>query len=516
MVALFLLLLCGQLILSILSIKNNSKKVITNTKPKISAGNLYPQQKKTKLNNNNKVNNNNNNNNNNVVKSIVHKYNKVDSVDKEDIYLVEVVEISDKGEGIVFIPTSLSSSYDKVNSDRIDEHQKDSSMIDSDDDDDCADATARSALEMKRKMIRVLIPNLIPGDKAYIRIDNVNASLLESSSLSPSPSALSLSGYPKLNTHKFNKITSKNTKNISNHNAIKVYGTAVKLLEASLDRVLPSCTISHTCGGCQLQHMNYPQQLLFKKRLLVNAFQQLDAQLSSLSSSSTTSQSSLSSLSVSSSSQASFPLSASSINITNMITDVIPSLSIHNYRNKLQFSIQLLHASSQYELKRRRIRSRGDAPINHQSIVNSNSKNIHHNGIIGNDYNIDRFNNNILPTSTITSAVTPSVQPSLSPKLSSLSSLSTQPMWMKNTNKGLSTNSHINTIKHHSKDNKDKRKIVIGLFESNSNIVVDTINCDIQHELVNDVLKDIRSFLFYQDGVTIYDEGKKLYWYLSC
>ena len=284
----------------------------------------------------------------------------------------------------------------------------------------------------------------------------------------------------------------------------------MKLIESSLDRVLPSFTISHTCGGCQLQHMNYPQQLLFKKRLLVNAFQQLDAQLSS-SSSSSKSQSSLSSLSLSSSSQVLFPLSASSINITNMITDVIPSLSIHNYRNKLQFSIQLLHASSQYELKRRRIRSRGDAPIHHhQSIVNSNNKNIHHNGIIGNDYNIDRYNNNILPTDTITSAVTPSMQPSLLPKLSSLS---TQPMSMKNTNKVLSTSNSINTIKHHSKDNKDKRKIVIGLFESNSNIVVDTINCDIQHELVNNVLKDIRSFLFHQDGVTIYDEGKSLYWY---
>ena len=468
MVALFVLILCGQLILSILSMKINSKKVIINTKSKITTVNPYPQQKKKRKHNNNNNNNNNDSNNNNiVVKSIVDKSNIVDSVDQEDIYLVEVEEISDKGEGIVFIPT-------------------DSSMIDSDDDnrennnDDCDDATARSTLGMKRNMIRVLIPNLIPGDKAYIRVDNLNASLS------------ALSDYPKLNTYKFNKITSKNNNNNINHNAIKVYGSAVKLLDASLDRVLPSCTISHTCGGCQIQHMNYSQQLRFKKRLLVNAFQQLDAQLSS------SSQSSLSSLSLSSSSQAPLPSSASSINITNMITDVIPSLSILNYRNKLQFSIQLLHASSQYELKkRRRITSRGD------------------DGIIGNNFNIDRYDNNILPTTTITSAVIPSMQPSLlPPKLSSLSSLSTQPISMKNTNKELSTSNIINTIKYHSKDNKEKRKIVIGLFESNSNIVVDTITCDIQHELVNDVLKDIRSFLFHQNGVTIYDEGKLLYWYL--
>ena len=482
MVALFVLLLCGQLILSILSIKINSKKVIINTKSKIATGNPYPQQKKKKKLNNYNNNNNNNNDNNIVVKSIVDKSNIVDRVDQEDRYLVEVVEISDKGEGIVFIPT-------------------DSSMIDSDDDnrennnDDCDDATARSALGMKRNMIRVLIPNLIPGDKAYIRIDNLNASLS------------ALSDYPKLNTHKFNKITSKNNNNNINHNAIKVYGSAVKLLDASLDRVKPSCTISHTCGGCQIQHMNYPQQLRFKKRLLVNAFQQLDAQLSSSSLSSLSSSSTSSSLSSStsssqpslssSSSQAPFPSSASSINITNMITDVIPSLSIHNYRNKLQFSIQLLHASSQYELKkRRRITSRGD------------------DGIIGNIFNIDKYNNNILPTTIITSAVIPSMQPSLlPPKLTSLSSLSTQPISMKNTNKVLSTSNSINTIKYHSKDIKEKRKIVIGLFESNSNIVVDTITCDIQHELVNDILKDIRSFLFHQDGVTIYDEGKLLYWY---
>jgi 23S rRNA (uracil1939-C5)-methyltransferase len=45
-------------------------------------------------------------------------------------------------------------------------------------------------------------------------------------------------------------------------------GTAVDILQASLDRVIPLCPYFGECGGCQWQHASYTAQLAFKRRLL--------------------------------------------------------------------------------------------------------------------------------------------------------------------------------------------------------------------------------------------------------
>ncbi|MCB1121848.1 MAG: TRAM domain-containing protein, partial [Verrucomicrobiae bacterium] len=40
----------------------------------------------------------------------------------------------------------------------------------------------------------------------------------------------------------------------------------VEILEASPDRVEPTCKLFGTCGGCQYQNLNYEEQLRFKTR----------------------------------------------------------------------------------------------------------------------------------------------------------------------------------------------------------------------------------------------------------
>lgn len=80
--------------------------------------------------------------------------------------------------------------------------------------------------------------------------------------------------------------------------------TLVRILESSPDRVEPVCPIASTCGGCQLQHQRYEAQLLFKHRLVKDAFEQW-------------------------SETNSLPINA-----------VTPSLILNNYRNKAQFAFQ--------------------------------------------------------------------------------------------------------------------------------------------------------------------------------
>lgn len=48
----------------------------------------------------------------------------------------------------------------------------------------------------------------------------------------------------------------------------KTYGFAkvLKILSSSDQRVEPSCPVAKLCGGCQLQHMSYKEQLRFKKQ----------------------------------------------------------------------------------------------------------------------------------------------------------------------------------------------------------------------------------------------------------
>lgn len=43
------------------------------------------------------------------------------------------------------------------------------------------------------------------------------------------------------------------------------YGRLLELTEPGKERVTPPCSISKQCGGCQLQHMSYQEQLRFKQ-----------------------------------------------------------------------------------------------------------------------------------------------------------------------------------------------------------------------------------------------------------
>ena len=48
------------------------------------------------------------------------------------------------------------------------------------------------------------------------------------------------------------------------------YARLMRIVEPSPFRVEPRCPVSRQCGGCQLQAMDYEQQLLFKQRKVEN------------------------------------------------------------------------------------------------------------------------------------------------------------------------------------------------------------------------------------------------------
>lgn len=48
-------------------------------------------------------------------------------------------------------------------------------------------------------------------------------------------------------------------------------GELVKVIQPSPHRVLPKCPYFTSCGGCQLQHADYTQQLAYKKSVLIEA-----------------------------------------------------------------------------------------------------------------------------------------------------------------------------------------------------------------------------------------------------
>ncbi|MDH6602941.1 23S rRNA (uracil1939-C5)-methyltransferase [Bacilli bacterium PM5-9] len=50
------------------------------------------------------------------------------------------------------------------------------------------------------------------------------------------------------------------------------FGRALSIKEKSLERVVPLCLDYKLCGGCQIQHMSYNEQISFKKKKITNAF----------------------------------------------------------------------------------------------------------------------------------------------------------------------------------------------------------------------------------------------------
>ena len=78
----------------------------------------------------------------------------------------------------------------------------------------------------------------------------------------------------------------------------------ISINKNSTDRVVPMCSISSECGGCQLQHSNYTAQLKYKHNNIQTSLYKYK------------------------------PLQSVVIN------EVLPSLSTSHYRNKAQFAIQ--------------------------------------------------------------------------------------------------------------------------------------------------------------------------------
>lgn len=57
----------------------------------------------------------------------------------------------------------------------------------------------------------------------------------------------------------------------------KTYARAetLKILTPSQERVIPPCPLFGSCGGCQLQHLSYKEQLTFKKTRVVDALERI-------------------------------------------------------------------------------------------------------------------------------------------------------------------------------------------------------------------------------------------------
>ncbi|MBM7562972.1 23S rRNA (uracil(1939)-C(5))-methyltransferase RlmD [Fusibacter tunisiensis] len=57
----------------------------------------------------------------------------------------------------------------------------------------------------------------------------------------------------------------------------KTYGNAVvhEILKASDSRTTPPCPVFPRCGGCQIQHIQYSEQLKLKQKLVKDAFQRI-------------------------------------------------------------------------------------------------------------------------------------------------------------------------------------------------------------------------------------------------
>jgi len=53
------------------------------------------------------------------------------------------------------------------------------------------------------------------------------------------------------------------------------FGEAVEILSPSPHRVDPPCEVFGTCGGCQLQHAEYPYQIAMKRDILREAFRRI-------------------------------------------------------------------------------------------------------------------------------------------------------------------------------------------------------------------------------------------------
>ena len=59
--------------------------------------------------------------------------------------------------------------------------------------------------------------------------------------------------------------------------AKKNYGYArlMEIIKPSPNRVVPRCSVARQCGGCQIQHLAYEQQLVYKENKIKNCLVRL-------------------------------------------------------------------------------------------------------------------------------------------------------------------------------------------------------------------------------------------------
>ncbi len=53
------------------------------------------------------------------------------------------------------------------------------------------------------------------------------------------------------------------------------YARLMKILEPSVDRVMPKCPVARQCGGCQIQELSYEKQLEFKEKKVRNNLERI-------------------------------------------------------------------------------------------------------------------------------------------------------------------------------------------------------------------------------------------------
>ena len=79
-------------------------------------------------------------------------------------------------------------------------------------------------------------------------------------------------------------------------------GTPRKIIKPSCDRQIPPCPYFYECGGCQLQHMNYSEQLKFKTNHIKKTIKKITG-------------------------------------LDVNVNDTIPCANMFEYRNKMSFSV---------------------------------------------------------------------------------------------------------------------------------------------------------------------------------
>lgn len=53
------------------------------------------------------------------------------------------------------------------------------------------------------------------------------------------------------------------------------YGKLLQVVQASAERIIPSCALAGKCGGCQLAHLSYEGQLLYKQNKITQALRRI-------------------------------------------------------------------------------------------------------------------------------------------------------------------------------------------------------------------------------------------------